>query len=270
MSKKLSPEQKRRMEQHISMEESLLQQLKEAHEKGEYLRFNQPCLKASVIAEQFYCEKKVEMEHLHGRIETETKLQGSEGHESLLVDSVEVERSEILQKIFSDEPVIVHEMPLLAKYGDVILAGQPDAIIFKDGTPIVLFEYKFSNSPLPYKSYHVQARIYGRILEGMGFDTSDLFYTIAVAPRASRGNEELFRKVIKAVNENGPNEASLKINDANVYIYEYNQPDAERDIDWALDFWKGSRDAIPADNPNKCRNCEYRDMCSCALVYTKQ
>jgi len=261
MPKALSPKQKRRMEQHQSMEDSVSNYLKEAREKGEYLRFNQLYLKASKIAEQFYCEKKVEMEQLHGRIETETKMQGSEGHESLLVDSVEFERDELLQEIFSGEVVMVHEMPLLAKYHDVILAGQPDAILFKEGDPIVLFEYKFSNSPLPYKSYHAQARVYGRILDSMGFDTSDLFYTIAVVPRSNRDDEEIFRKVIKAVNENGPNEATLKIDGANVYIYEYHQIDAERDIDWALDYWRGTREAFPADNSSKCRNCEYRDKC---------
>jgi len=201
------------------------------------------------------------MTHTHGRVETETKKQGSEGHESLLWDTVEVKRGEILQKIFSDESVTIHEMPLLAKYRDVILAGQPDAIMFKEGNPVALFEYKFSSSPYPYRSYHVQARVYGRILEGMGFDTSDLFYIIAVVPKESRSDKETFRRVIDAVKENGAFEVSLKVKDAHVYLYEYKKIDAERDIDWALEYWKGVRDANPADNPKKCRSCEYKEKC---------
>lgn len=260
MVKDLSSLQKHRMDQHSLLEEYLHQQLKEAKEGSMPLRFNQICLKASVIAEQYYCEKKTEMTFTHGRVETETKKQGSEGHESLLWDTVEVDR-EILQKIFSDEPVTIHEMPLLAKYRDVILAGQPDAIMFKEGAPVALFEYKFSNSPYPYRSYHAQARVYGRILEGMGFDTRDLFYIISVVPKESRRDKETFRRVIEAVKENGAFEVSLKVNDAHVYLYEYKKVDAERDIDWALEYWKGSRDANPADNSNKCRHCEYKEKC---------
>jgi CRISPR/Cas system-associated exonuclease Cas4 (RecB family) len=67
--------------------------------------------------------------------------------------------------------------------------------------------------------------------------------------------------VIEAVNENGPGEASLMVGNAHVYLYEYNQPAAERDIDWAIDYWKGARDTVPVDNPAKCRSCEYREKC---------
>jgi hypothetical protein len=261
MVKDLSLLQKHRMDLVLSLDESLHQQLNESKEGSAPLRFNQNYIKASVIAEQYYCEKKTEMTQIHGRVETETKKQGSEGHESLLWNTVEAEREEILQKIFSEESLTVHEMPLLAKYRDVILAGQPDAIMFKEGNPVALFEYKFSKSPLPYRSYHVQARVYGRILEGMGFDTTDLFYIIAVVPKESRSDTEIFRRVIEAVKENGAFEVSLKVKDSYVYLYEYNKGEAEKDIDWALEYWKCSRDAYPADNPNKCRSCEYKEKC---------
>jgi hypothetical protein len=260
MSGELTVKQMRRLESYLTSESGLNQRLRDS-ENGERLKFNQLYVKASAIAEQYYCEVKVEMGHLHGRVETETKRQGSEGHETLQAGSLMADRGDILRKIFSGEPMIVHEMPVLARYRDVILAGQPDAILFKDGDPIVVFEYKFSNSPYPYRSYHAQARVYGRILDGAGFDTSDLFYAIAVAPRESRGDEGLFKRVIEAVNENGPGEASLVVGDAHVYLYEYNQPAAERDIDWALDYWMGVRGAAPVDNPAKCRGCEYRDKC---------
>ena len=260
MSDELTVKQMRGLERYLTHESDLNLRLLDA-EHSERLKFNRLYVKASTIAEQFYCEKKVDMEHLHGRIETETKQQGSEGHETLQVGSLEEDRGEILRKIFSGEPIVVHEFPLLSVYRDVILAGQPDAILFKGGDPLVVFEYKFSNSPYPYKSYHAQARVYGRILDGAGFDTSDLFYAIAVSPRESRGDEGLFRRVIEAVNENGPGEASLMVGNAHVYLFEYNQPAAERDIDWALGYWRGARDASPVDNPAKCRSCEYREKC---------
>ncbi len=225
------------------------------------LKFNQLYVRASEIAEQYYCERKVEMTYLHGRVETETKRQGSEGHESLQAESVEIEHTEMLEEIFSGGSLIVHELPLLAEHGGVVLVGQPDAVIFKDGLPVALLEVKFSNSPYPYRSYHAQARVYGRILDGAGFDTSDLYYVIAVAPRESRGDGGLFRRVIEALKECGSGEASFEVDGVHVYVYEYSQLAAMRDLDWALEYWRGSRDAAPVDNQEKCRSCEYLEEC---------
>ncbi|MCX6655481.1 MAG: hypothetical protein NTY03_10225, partial [Candidatus Bathyarchaeota archaeon] len=158
MSDGLTIKQMSRLELYLANESVLNQRLLDAGQ-SERLRFNRIYVKASTIAEQFYCEVKVEMGYLHGRVETETKREGSEGHETLQSGSLEAERGEILRKIFSGEPIIVHELPFLAGYRDVILAGQPDAILFKGGDPLIVFEYKFSNSPYPYKSYHAQARV---------------------------------------------------------------------------------------------------------------
>ena len=260
MLRELNVKQMRRLERYLANESTLNRRLR-GPENVERLKFNQLYVKASAIAEQFYCEVKVEMGHLHGRVETESKREGSEGHETLQSGSLEADREEILRRVFSGQMVIVHELPILAGFRDVVLAGQPDAILFKGGDPLVVFEYKFSNSPYPYRSYHVQARVYGRILDGAGFDTSDLFYAIVVAPRESRGDEGLFKRVIEAVNENGLGEGSLVVGNAHDYLYEYNQPAAERDIDWAIDYWLGARETTPVDNPAKCRSCEYREKC---------
>jgi hypothetical protein len=252
-------DQRRRVERYLEIEDSLKRRLMDAGSAR--LRFNQPYVRASDIAGQYYCERKVEMVHLHGRVETETKRQGSEGHESLQAESIEVPRTELLEEIFSGESVTVHELPLLAEHRGVVLAGQPDAVIFKGGLPVALLEVKFSNSPYPYRSYHAQARVYGRILDGAGFDTSDLYYVIAVAPRESRGDGALFGRVIEALRECGSGEASFEVDGVHVYVYEYSQPSAVKDIDYALEYWTGSREAAPVDNPAKCSHCEYLEEC---------
>ncbi|MCX6654422.1 MAG: hypothetical protein NTY03_04790, partial [Candidatus Bathyarchaeota archaeon] len=94
----LTVRQMRRLERFLANESALSQRLREA-ENGERLKFNQLYIRASAIAEQFYCEVKVEMGHLHGRVETETKRQGSEGHETLQAGSLGVDRGDILRKI---------------------------------------------------------------------------------------------------------------------------------------------------------------------------
>jgi len=60
------------------------------------------------------------------------------------------------------------------------------------------FSFTLTDDARAYRSYYTQARTYGSILDGAGFDTSDLFYTITVAPRERRGDERLFRRVIDA------------------------------------------------------------------------
>ena len=256
--RRLSVEQQRRLDRYLAIESSLRQRLIDPG--GTRLRFNQTYVRASEIAEQYYCEKKVDLTRQYGRVETETKRQGSEGHESLQAESIEVERTEMLEEIFSGGSIIVQELPLLAEHRGVVLAGQPDAVIFKDGLPVALLEVKFSNSPFPYRSYHVQARIYGKILDGAGFDTSDLCYVIAVAPRESRGDVGLFRRVIEALKESSGAE-SFEAGGVHVFVHDYSQPVAESDLEWALEYWMGARDATPVDNIAKCRSCEYSEKC---------
>lgn len=258
-SSRLSLKQSRLLEQYLDREKSIRQRLSP---DSSNLRFNKAYLRASEIAEQYYCERKVEMTHIHGRVETETKRQGSEGHESLLSGSIEVPQRELLEKIFSGEQVIVQEIPLLGEHAGVAIAGQPDAVAFTAGLPTMVLEAKFSHSPLPYRSYHIQARVYGRILDSAGFDTSDLFYVIAVAPRDRRGDQTLFRKVIDALRVRGASEESLMVDGAHVYVYEYRQTEAVKDLDWAIEYWVGGRDAEPVDNSAKCRSCEYQKQCN--------
>lgn len=233
---------------------------KQEGSQGE-LRFSRQFIVASDIAQQYFCEKKVEMQYLHGEVETEDKAIGTEAHENLLQDSVRIRREELWKKIYGEKPVFALEMLLLAKYRDVVLAGRPDSIIFQNGCPLVVFEYKFTKSGTAHMTYHVQAQAYGLLLRNMGFDTSRLFYAIVLADPKARHDRELKRKVVDAVAKNGPKEGVLKIENTGIHLHRFSQADAEKDLDWAIGFWKNSREAIRTKNPNKCKNCEYRVEC---------
>ncbi|MGD0645307.1 MAG: PD-(D/E)XK nuclease family protein [Candidatus Bathyarchaeia archaeon] len=241
--------------------DSLLKGLSQKQsEKGE-LRFNRYFVIASDIAGQYYCEKKVEMQYLHGKVETEAKNIGTEAHEKLTEDSVKVKREELWQKIYEPEPVFALEMFLLANYDGVLLAGKPDSVLFTGGFPLVVFEYKFSRSSVAYPSYHVQAQTYGLLLENMGFDTSRLFYAIVVADPKTKGSRKLRQNVVNTIISNGPREAVHSINDAKIYYNKFNRVNAEKDLAWALQFWSKNREAQPTSNQNKCARCEYQAKC---------
>ena len=230
-------------EQHLAWYLSFLKEIAEAKEGS--LKFGRKALAASDIAEQFFCEKKVEMQHLHGEIETEAKIIGNEAHGKLLEDAVQVKREELWQKIYGRNPVLAMESLFFAKFNDIIVAGKPDSILFRNGLPLVVLEHKFSRTPIAYETHHVQARIYGLLLNNIGFDTSQLFYAIIVADPAARSDNHLNRKVLEAINKNGPKEGILELDNARVFLCKYHHGDAEKNLNWAAKFWKQEREAIP-------------------------
>lgn len=255
-------EWKRQLEEYNNLVEEITQIKKGTTD----LKFDRATIRASDIAEQYYCEKKVEMENIHGEIETEIKNLGTEAHEKLLEGSEEVSREQLWQDLYQKKPVLAQEMLLLAKYKDIILSGKPDSVLFCNGFPLVVFEYKFSRSRKDYLTYHVQARTYGILLRNMGFDTSNLLYAVVVADRRLKGDTKLTERVIESVSENEFKEAVIPIENAVIYLRKFNSEEAELSLDWAIEFWKGQREPIPTTNPNKCRTCEYTEECK-SLIF---
>ena len=250
-------------EEQLDNFDSLLCELREGqqHPSGR-LRFDRSLVIASDVASQFYCEKKVEMQYLHGKVETEAKTVGTQAHLNLTQDSVKVKRAELWRKIYGAKPVFALEMFLLAKYGDVLLAGKPDSVFFKQGSPLVVFEYKFSRSSVAYPSYHVQAQTYGVLLANMGFDTSQLFYAIVVADPETKGSRQLRRDVVHTVVANPAKTALHSIEGAKIYVNKLDFVCAEMDLRWALEYWKQTREAKATTSQSKCDRCEYQTYCT--------
>ncbi|MBS7655977.1 hypothetical protein KEJ50_05710 [Candidatus Bathyarchaeota archaeon] len=74
------------------------------------LRFKAKFIPVHKVAEQYYCEKKVEMKYIYGEEETLEMKLGKKAHELLLKDAVAIKREELWRKIFSGKPVNVREM----------------------------------------------------------------------------------------------------------------------------------------------------------------
>ncbi|MBS7649411.1 hypothetical protein KEJ17_07215 [Candidatus Bathyarchaeota archaeon] len=94
-----------------------------AQEEGS-LRFKARFVPVHKIAQQYYCEKKVEMAYVHGEEETLEMKLGKEAHELLLKDTVAVKREELWRKIYSGIPICAREMLLLGKHNSVIILGR--------------------------------------------------------------------------------------------------------------------------------------------------
>lgn len=237
---------------------SLLEQAGKGETK---LRFNRSFIQVSDIALQFFCEKKVEMTYLHGDIETESKILGTEGHKRLLQDGTEIKMKTLWKEIYGKKPVLALELLLLAKYQDVILVGRPDSILFISGVPKIIFEYKFTKGERPFRTHHVQAQTYGILLRNIGFNTEKLLYALVLTDPKAKDDKELGTRVYEATMENGLEGAVLSVKNARIYVNKFDVSKAERDLGWAFEFWKNRRKASQTVNSNKCKSCEYIALC---------
>ena len=223
------------------------------------LRFNIPFLSVSEISEQYYCEKKVEMARVLGEIATERKIIGQEAHEILLKDAVKIKLEEAFREIFSSKPTLFREMPLLAKIKGVVIVGRPDAVLFHSGIPLCLFEYKFTARRVPFRDMHVQAKLYGLLLNEMGFDTERLKYAIILVPQEFKDNEEVRRLPLLIIKRRFPHR--IETEKAAIFINDFNKSEALKELEWAIEYWLNKREAKPTSKLGKCRSCEYAEKC---------
>jgi len=231
------------------------------------LRFKSRLLSVSEIAAQYYCEKKVELSHIRGEEETPEMREGKVAHELLLKDAVKAEREEILRRIFSGKPTLVREMPLLGKYNNVIIAGVADALLFYQGSPILLVEHKFTGKPIPFRDHHVQASLYCHLLDLMGWDVSQMKYALVIARPECRNDKKLIdipRYIVRHLGEDPPR-FKLEAGSANIYINNYDSRKTVADLDWALNFWIGKRPAVPTRKSGKCVVCSHNGVCEFSL-----
>jgi len=233
---------------------------------ADLLRLDQAFVTASQIAEQYFCEKKLEMVYERGEIETEPKRTGSEGHETLQAESIPSTWEEVFQKVMSGGAVVAQELPLIARHDGLVLAGRPDIVVFKDRQPLLILECKFTKSRTPQNSHHVQAGVYAKLLENMGFDSSQLRYVIALVSPELKTDPTLFTRLLKTSTETASLPSHLEFEGGIICKYDYDSELAVANIEWALEYWKGNRDAIPTRNPNKCRSCEYSKECPSSLA----
>lgn len=243
--------------------EGLISELAEKVEKGEdELRFSLPAIAASSIANQYYCEKKVELTQRYGREETPEMRLGTEAHEKLLEGTIKTERAKVWRRIASGRPTMVREMPLLGKYKDMLLMGTADGIYFDEGMPKLLLEHKFTKSRRPWRDYHIQARVYCLLLHLMGFDTERLKYALILAPPECKERE--LRGIVRTILTH-PRKDMIeeKVNGvtARIYVTGFEIDRARQDLGWALGFWKKEREAIPTRKAGKCATCEFKQIC---------
>ena len=259
------PEFKKIWKKQFTRQLQFFEKIKRA--KGE-LKFDRRYVIPSDIGNQFYCEQKLEQEYLTGKIITDEMVQGVEGHGRIVEDFKPVTMEETWRDIYTKKKTVLAEFIFIAPYKGVFLIGRPDVIFFVGGNPILLFEFKFSKYDSDFLSRHAQAQCYGLIMREIGFDVKNLFYSIVIfKPEMLKA-----RKLIKTIppkiindflrGDFGSVESNSKTYwDVRAYIHKFNGEEAEKHVEWALEYWANKREACCTEQIGKCHSCEYKQEC---------
>lgn len=234
-------------------------------EEGKF-RHNVPFVPVSGIAEQYYCELKVDYSYTQGAITTEDESEGTAIHEELLAMQ-KTTLDEIIEKI-QKRPLYTASFPVGARVGDIIVVGLPDAIIFENGKPTFVLELKTTRSDpnILWHNQEIQAKTYALLLDLMGFDCSQLKIAIVKTSRRESINGVLkvfFLRLLTQSLVKGETETFEKRYKGTVKVFRlsYSKSDAIKSIEWAQDYWLSKRNPIPTNHIGKCRVCEFNGTC---------
>lgn len=264
------------------------------------------------ISEQDYCEWKATYEKDEGRvpdseIDQRSREEGREGHQALVESGSEGSTyegvsgpgpSQMGESIDSGEIVITDSQTLVAPLNEFdgppdvdgepfYLIGEADNIVYNEGVPKAVIERKFvrdrrgekhSNLEISYRNERIQAWLYARMLDTLGFDTSELRVVLLKHHRslkedADHQSEAIRKSAVDAVGEQirtdyGPDGTAIMGSDTETVAYvEPYRRDAHGDfLDNALSYWRGEREAQLPETPNKCRGCGFQKSCPHSLI----
>lgn len=224
----------------------------------------------SKVGGQFYCEKKIDLEREYGEIETPEKSRGNETHEKAAEDAVEVEFDEIWDAIEQGDRQIVLESPFVGEAADFVVVGIPDAVIFDDRKPQLVFDRKTTSIPCRlFGNQRIQVWLYGYILQSLGFDTEELKLVILTHKQDLdvEVGKRLQDSILGSFGDLEEGQTELLCDpSAFVYLFDYDPIDHLEDLRWALEYWREDREPEPTENMAKCRSCPYSDVCGDSLV----
>lgn len=246
----------------ISMDENLA---------GTAFRHGVQAVAVSDIASQYYCELKVEHQHVQGEVPTEATEEGTAIHDDLLAME-KVSRSNLIERIETRRNYVA-AFPIGARIGRILLRGLPDAVVFRKSRPLFVVELKTTMGDVSrlWPDQVVQAKTYALVLDSMGFDCSDLTPVITRIKRRANlskmARRQFLESTVAALFNNEPEKLEAKYGgDLKVFLLKYERQDALKGVEWAQSYWLEEREAIPTTKPAKCKACTFRETCPSSLA----
>ena len=231
-------------------------------------------VRAADIAEQLFCEKKVELRLLHPEIKKgATQLAGLSGHEELAADARPISRKELNEQLAAGRRVCLRESVFRGKYRGIPIIGKPDLVLFDGMRPLFLVDYKFSAKRETYPDQRLQVALYGMLLQQNKFNVEGLVTIIAFVSRSvadGQGERELLRIYgrLRDTALTQRRQAMYQDRDVACFAYPFVLAHAKKLLDEQIDFWLGLRSAVPTKHSRKCSVCEFNVAGLCASALT--
>ncbi len=236
-------------------------------------RYNIVSISVHNIAQQYYCEKQIEMKMKYGEFKTEAMLIGIERHEQIEDLAIEKPLELIAEEIKKGKRVNLIESMLIMKYRGIFILGMPDCVVFSNKVPKYVIERKTSRSPHFSMPQHIQALLYCLLLDSLGFYTEYLKYIIIVTTPTCgfcqlTQEEKILKLSKRKVGIIKKKDLCPKCSKGDIvaWVERYDRDRIIRDLNWALKFWLKKRKAIPTKKEWKCRACSYRGKCPASLA----
>ena len=226
------------------------------------LRYGRRTLSVSTIAQQFYCEKAVQLAVEHPFPPTAQMQSGSAGHEAVAALGVTMTPEEAVAAAVVEriQPLCVYEFRIGWRYSGVTITGFVDEAWFRSGNVEMVAERKFSGSLSIHEPYHVQAGLYCLGLGEMGFGTDSAVYRVDIFRRECHRCERLAAGGCPLLS--GPAALTDCSQGAGLsQVFPFDRAQTLGKLVWAMEFWTGEREAQPTTSPGRCRSCRYRRMC---------
>jgi hypothetical protein len=231
----------------------------------EEFRHGSSFVSVSSIAEQFYCEYKVENGFALGEIPTEAKDVGTALHDELL-PTEKISAKEFVKLVSGKEPSMA-VLSVWGYIGGLKLLGTPDHIIWKEGKPLWLVELKTTKgdvAPL-WEDQENQARIYGLLLDLMGFDCSRMKLAVVRLKSGDLDDEQRRQWILRvssALLENKSEEMESKYaGTMKFHVLRHDRSLAAKAVNSKAGYWLGAREPTSSMSVGKCRACEYHSVC---------
>jgi hypothetical protein len=233
-----------------------------SREEEPWLRYGRRTVAVSTIAQQFYCEKAVQYSIERPQAPTREMLSGLAGHEAASAQGVVMTPEQAVTEALTTglRPLCVYEFRIGWKHNGVTVLGFIDEAWFREGAVELVAERKFSGSTAIHTPYHVQAGLYCLGLGEMGFEASRCRYRISVFSRECHRCRLLGEGTCPGTAYEGQ---SYSCADGTCLTREFpfDREVTEQQLEWALAYWTGDREAEATSNPSRCRACRYRHVC---------
>jgi len=237
--------------------------------KGEF-KHGTSFVAVSSIAEQYYCEYKLENEFALGEVPTEAKDSGTALHDEL-IPMEKISRKEFTKLVSGEKPSLA-VLNVWGTSGGLRVVGTPDHIIWARGKPLWVVELKTTmGDPTPlWEDQEAQVRIYGLMLELMGFDCSGMRLAVVRIRSGELGEEEKRTwalMVSEALLKDEVRELEARYRGMmKVHVLKHDRDAAERAVLSKSGYWLGQREPTASASVGKCRACEFNSVCSKSLV----